>query len=131
MDDKSDNIQFEQTFSEVDPARQLFGEHNSNLQRIEDALGVKINARGNTVFIQGDTIAANLVQNILRQLYGLLIDNYPLYPNDIDYAIRVLSEDDSVMLCGNMIWFLESGLREQAKRIWQWLWRLHRFQKVW
>jgi len=98
MDDKSDNIQFEQTFSEVDPARQLFGEHNSNLQRIEDALGVKINARGNTVFIQGDTIAANLVQNILRQLYGLLIDNYPLYPNDIDYAIRVLSEDDSVNL---------------------------------
>ncbi|RZB31747.1 MAG: phosphate starvation-inducible protein PhoH [Desulfobacteraceae bacterium Eth-SRB1] len=98
MDDKSDNIQFEQTFSDVDLARQLFGEHNNNLQRIADALEVKINARGNTVFIQGDTIAANLVQNILRQLYGLLIDNYPLYPNDIDYAVRVLSEDDSVNL---------------------------------
>ena len=98
MDDKSDNIQFKQTFSDIDLARQLFGEHNSNLQRIADALEVKINARGNTVFIQGDTIAANLVQNILKQLYGLLIDNYPLYPNDIDYAIRVLSEDDSVNL---------------------------------
>lgn len=98
MDDKSDNIQFEQTFSDVDLARQLFGEHNNNLQRIADALEVKINARGNTVFIQGDTIAANLVQNILRQLYGLLIDNYPLYPSDIDYAVRVLSEDDSLNL---------------------------------
>ena len=98
MNDKSDNIQFKQTFSDIDLARQLFGEHSSNLQRIADALEVKINARGNTVFIQGDTIAANLVQNILKQLYGLLIDNYPLYPNDIDYAVRVLSEDDSLNL---------------------------------
>ena len=98
MDDKSDNVQFKQTFSDVELAKQLFGEHNSNLQRIADALEVKINARGNTVFIQGDTIAANLVQNILKQLYGLLIDNYPLYTNDIDYAVRVLSEDDSLNL---------------------------------
>ena len=98
MNDKSDNIQFKQTFSDIDLARQLFGEHSSNLQRIADALEVKINARGNTVFIQGDTIAANLVQNILKQLYGLLVDNYPLYSNDIDYAIRVLSEDDTVNL---------------------------------
>ena len=98
MNDKSDNIQFKQTFSDIDLARQLFGEHSSNLQRIADALEVKINARGNTVFIQGDTIAANLVQNILKQLYGLLIDNYPLYSNDIDYAVRVLSEDDSLNL---------------------------------
>ena len=98
MDDKSDNVQFKQTFSDVELAKQLFGEHNSNLQRIADALEVKINARGNTLFIQGDTIAANLVQNILKQLYGLLIDNYPLYPNDIDYAVRVLSEDDSLNL---------------------------------
>ncbi|MBW2569399.1 MAG: PhoH family protein [Deltaproteobacteria bacterium] len=98
IDNKSDDVKFKQTFSDVDLARQLFGEHNTNLQKIADALEIKINARGNTVFIQGDTIAANLAQNILKQLYILLIGNYPIYPNDIDYAIRVLSEDDSINL---------------------------------
>ena len=98
MKDKSDNKKIEYTFSDIKPAKQLFGEHNSNLQRIADALNVTINARGNTVFIQGDSIAVKLAQNILEQLYGLLKDNYPIYPNDVDYAIRVLSEDDSIDL---------------------------------
>jgi phosphate starvation-inducible PhoH-like protein len=98
MKDKSDNKKIEYTFSDINSAKQLFGEHNSNLQRIADALNVTINARGNTVFIQGDSIAVKLAQNILDQLYGLLKDNYPVYPNDVDYAIRVLSEDDSFNL---------------------------------
>ncbi len=98
MKDKSDNKKIEYTFSDINSAKQLFGEHNSNLQRIADALNVTINARGNTVFIQGDSIAVKLAQNILEQLYGLLKDNYPVYPNDVDYAIRVLSEDDSFNL---------------------------------
>lgn len=98
MKDKSDNKKIEYTFSDINLAKQLFGEHNSNLQRIADALNITINARGNTVFIQGDSIAVKLAQNILEQLYGLLKDNYPVYSNDVDYAIRVLSEDDSFNL---------------------------------
>ena len=98
MKDKSDNKKIEYTFSDINSAKQLFGEHNGNLQRIADALNVTINARGNTVFIQGDSIVVKLAQNILDQLYGLLKDNYPVYPNDVDYAIRVLSEDDSFNL---------------------------------
>lgn len=34
-----------------------------------------------------------LAENILKQLYGLLEDKYPIYQNDIDYAINVLSRD--------------------------------------
>ncbi len=98
MKDKSDNKKIEYTFSDIKLAKQLFGEHNGNLKRIADALNVTINARGNTVFIQGDSIAVKLSQNILDQLYGLLKDNYPIYPNDVDYAIKVLSEDDSINL---------------------------------
>jgi len=98
MKDKSDNKKIEYTFSDINSAKQLFGEHNGNLKRIADALNVTINARGNTVFIQGDSIAVKLSQNILEQLYGLLKNNYPIYPNDVDYAIRVLSEDDSINL---------------------------------
>ncbi|MDI6686721.1 MAG: PhoH family protein, partial [Desulfobacterales bacterium] len=98
MKDKSDTKKIEYTFSDINAARQLFGEYNGNLQRIADALNITINARGSTVFIHGDSIAVSLSQNILEQLYGLLKNNYPIYPNDVDYAIRVLSGDDSVNL---------------------------------
>jgi phosphate starvation-inducible PhoH-like protein len=94
----SENNQSNLTFSDIELARQLFGEFNSNLQRIADALDVSINARGNTVFIQGDSIASSLAKNILNQLYGLLENSFPIYPNDVDYAVRILSEDDRIKL---------------------------------
>ena len=98
MDEVTENNKTRLTFSDIDLARQLFGEHNKNLQRIADAIDVSINARGNIVFIQGDSIAASLAKNILKQLYGLLKDRYPIYPNDIDYAVRILSGDDRIKL---------------------------------
>jgi phosphate starvation-inducible PhoH-like protein len=94
----SENNQSRLIFSDIELARQLFGEFNSNLQRIADALDVSINARGNTVFIQGDSIASSLAKNILNQLYGLLENSFPIYPNDVDYAVRILSEDDRIKL---------------------------------
>ena len=98
MDEFTENDKTRLTFSDIDLARQLFGEHNGNLQRIADAIDVSINARGNIVFIQGDSIAASLAKNILKQLYGLLKDKYPIYPNDIDYAVSILSGDDRIKL---------------------------------
>ncbi len=86
------------TFPEIELARQLFGEHNVHLQRIADALAVRINTRGDTVSIDGDPIAAALAGNTLEQLYGLIQKGYPVYPNDIDYAVRVLSADDRAQL---------------------------------
>ena len=85
-------------FSDINLSRQLFGEHHSNLKKIADALDLTINARGNTVFIEGDSISANLAENILKQLYDLSKTGHPIYPNDIDYAIRVLSENDRLKL---------------------------------
>ena len=85
-------------FADNDKARQLFGEHNRHLQRIGDSIDVRIHARGSSVTIQGDPIAVRLAHNILTQLYGLLQDGYPVYANDIDYAVRVLSGDDRAKL---------------------------------
>jgi len=85
-------------FGEIEFARQLFGEHNSNLQKIARDTGVSINARGNTVFIDGDKIAIALAGNILNQLYGILKEGFPIHPNDIDFAIRLLSGDDRIKL---------------------------------
>jgi len=81
-------------FANIDLARQLFGERNVNLQKIGKTVGVTINARGNTVFIAGDEIEAGLAAKVLNQLYALLKEGYPIHPNDIDFAINVLSADD-------------------------------------
>jgi phosphate starvation-inducible PhoH-like protein len=50
------------------------------------------------VFIEGEDIASRLAENILHQLYGLLQANYPVHPNDVDYAINVLSGNDKARL---------------------------------
>jgi len=86
------------TFTDVELARSLFGEHNSHLQQIARNLSLEIQARGNTVHLQGDPINVGLAKNLLTQLYGLLKACYPIYPNDIDYAIRLLSENDGTQL---------------------------------
>jgi phosphate starvation-inducible PhoH-like protein len=86
------------TFPDIDLARQLFGEHNKNLRKIADLIKVKIHARGNTIIIEGDPIAIQLSRNVLEQLYNLLKEKYPVYPNDIDYAVRAISSDHQVKL---------------------------------
>ena len=86
------------TFTDNELARQLFGEHNGHLQQVALALTLEIKARGNSIHLQGDEIAVRLAQNVLTQLYDLLKSGYPIYANDIDYAIRLLSADDRVQL---------------------------------
>lgn len=98
MANTSDHNQIELNFSNIDLTRQLFGEHNSNLKRIAEATDVTINARGGKVFIQGDSFATDLAENVLNQLYHLLKEGYPVHVNDIDYAVRVLSENDRANL---------------------------------
>lgn len=93
-----DHHQAKITFTDIELARQLFGEHNCHLQQIARSLSLDIKARGNSIHIKGDTIAAKLAQNLLTQLYGLLKNRYPIFSKDIDYAIRLLSADDRVQL---------------------------------
>jgi len=98
MNSTPETLKDQLTFGDIDLARQLFGEHNANLHRVADSVGVRIHTRGNEVFIQGDDIAAALARNILKQLYGLLENGYPVYLNDVDHAIRALSKDDRIQL---------------------------------
>jgi len=98
MSSISDTKDDQMTFGDINLARQLFGEHNTNLLRVADSIGVRIHTRGNVVFIKGEAIAADLARNILSQLYGLLEKGYPVYLNDIDHAVRALSKDDRINL---------------------------------
>lgn len=79
-------------------AMELFGEQNQNLSRIASAADVNIQARGSTVFLRGDSIGTELAKNIINQLYGLVQEGYPLYPNDVDYAANVLAGDHTARL---------------------------------
>ena len=85
-------------FADNDLARQLFGEHNSHLQRLAEILDVRVNARGTTLFVEGERPLAELAENLLNQLYGLLREGYPLHPNDIEYAARMLSGNERLSL---------------------------------
>lgn len=98
MDKISENNKTRLTFSDINLANRLFGEYNKNLKKIGELIDVSIHARGNTVVIQGDRIAENLAKNILKQLYNLLKEGYPIYPNDVEYAVRILCGDDRIKL---------------------------------
>jgi phosphate starvation-inducible PhoH-like protein len=98
MDEQSETREHRLTFEDIELSRQLFGDQNRNLQRIALALDVRINTRGNTALIQGDPIDADLARSLLNQLYELLESGYPIYPNDIDYAIGILSKDERARL---------------------------------
>ena len=98
IDNNSNDSTITLTFEDIGLTRQLFGERNANLKKISAALEVRINVRGNLVFIEGEDIASRLAENIMLQLYSLLEANYPIHPNDIDYAINVLSGNDKANL---------------------------------
>ncbi|WP_305045310.1 PhoH family protein [Geoalkalibacter sp.] len=76
----------------------LFGQQNRNLKQIERILGVRLSSRGSELSIQGDPLQVALAQRLLEQLLELLREGYPLFPPDIDYAVRILSADSRARL---------------------------------
>ena len=86
------------TFTDNNLLRNLLGEHDRNIKLIEKFEPVKLTVHGNLLTITGDQLAADLIQNLIVQLYSLLEKGYPIYPADIDYAHRILSSDSSIDL---------------------------------
>jgi phosphate starvation-inducible protein PhoH and related proteins len=85
-------------FDDPHTANVLFGVHGENLKRISRRVGVRINAKGNTLILQGDDFNVLLAKKVLVDLYGLLKKGYPLYPSDVDHAVRMISDDRNVNL---------------------------------
>jgi phosphate starvation-inducible PhoH-like protein len=85
-------------FEDLQMANALFGAHSENLKRIARTIGVKINAKGNALSIHGEELDVDLSLRVLNDLYALLKKGYPLYPTDVDYAIRMISGDQKVNL---------------------------------
>lgn len=74
----------------------LLGEHDKSIKLIEKLENVKITVNGNRILIRGDEIGASIIENLLAQLYTIIKKGYPIFPTDIDYAHRILSQDGSV-----------------------------------
>ena len=78
--------------------RDLLGQHDAHLHGLENALGVKISASGNALIIAGDEPQRALAGRVATQLYDLIQRGYPVYPSDVDYAVRILSRDRTANL---------------------------------
>lgn len=76
----------------------LLGEYDENLKFIEDALKVTITVRGNVITIHGKADEVALTTRVLQELYFLLESNYPVSHDEIDYAIKILRNNESVHL---------------------------------
>jgi phosphate starvation-inducible PhoH-like protein len=76
----------------------LCGEQNSHIKLIEKKVGISINLRGNNLTLKGGDWEVELVERVLAQLYELIRNDYPVYINDVGYAIRILSSDLSTDL---------------------------------
>ena len=86
------------SFPDNELMRALCGEQNAHLHLIEKKIGVSLNLRGNVLLLQGGDWEVELAERVLSQLYHLLESQYPLYINDVDHAVRILSGDRSVDL---------------------------------
>jgi phosphate starvation-inducible PhoH-like protein len=76
----------------------LCGEHNANLQLLEKRIGLSVHVRGNQITLEGGDYEIELAENVLSQLYALMSSDYPVYINDVEFAIRILSSDPSMDL---------------------------------
>jgi len=91
-------VQKKISFPDPELMRSLCGERNAHLGQLEKKTGVSLNVRGNVFILRGEDWQVDLAEQALTQLYELLEADYPIYPNDVDYAIRILSADRSIDL---------------------------------
>jgi phosphate starvation-inducible protein PhoH and related proteins len=80
-------------FPDNDVLRILYGEQDRNLKLIEKLSAVKLGVRGNVISIHGEPLAVAFIHTLLSRLYHITCKGYPLFPADIEYAHRILSED--------------------------------------
>ncbi len=86
------------SFEDPQIVRSLCGEHNSNLKKLEEKVGLAVNVRGNEFILQGRDWEIELGAKVLLQLYELIQHGYPIYDSDVEYATRILGGDRSADL---------------------------------
>lgn len=85
-------------FANNDLLLNLLGEQDKNIRLIEKLSPVRFSVRGNVVSISGHPIPVSMIRNLLAQFYEIMKKGYPLYPSDIEYAHRIISDDSAADL---------------------------------
>ena len=85
-------------FTDNEAARLLYGELNTNLALVEQAMGVKISVRGSELQVKGLAHDLEITGSALRQLYEMIRTGCPLYQQDIAYALRILARTPTAKL---------------------------------
>ena len=83
------------TFSDPHLLGVLCGGQNTHLKLIEKKVGVAIHVRGNDLTLHGGDWEIDLAEKALKQLYDLIKNDYPIFLNDVDYAVRILSRNQT------------------------------------
>jgi phosphate starvation-inducible PhoH-like protein len=86
------------TFPDTQLVGTLCGGHNAHLHILERRIGLSVHVRGNHITLQGGDWEIDLAEKVLTQLYELIKGNYPVYANDVEYAVSILSGDISADL---------------------------------
>ncbi len=79
-------------------ARDLFGHHNNNLDKICKAFNVQINTRGNSILVKGDANDLDLTEKLILEVYALLEQNISFGEADMDAAINTIKNNNNSQL---------------------------------
>ncbi|MCM2285514.1 MAG: PhoH family protein [Desulfobacula sp.] len=85
-------------FQNLGLTRDLFGQQNINLNKISEAFDVKINSRGNSLLIHGDSRNVSLAEKLLHQFYHLMENNFCFNEADFDSAINTIKLNNQTHL---------------------------------
>ncbi len=76
----------------------MLGQHDAHVRTLEAALGVRIGVTGTSLRISGAHAEQALAGKVIGELYDLLKHGYPIYPSDVEYAIRIIRGDRNAEL---------------------------------
>jgi phosphate starvation-inducible PhoH-like protein len=85
-------------FADTHILRQLAGDSCSHLRILEESTGVRCSLKGNTIELMGESFSVELAGQALKDLYRLIKGGFPVYQDDVWYAVRMLAKDRSLDL---------------------------------
>ena len=76
-------------------AQIVYGENDRNLRKLEQQIGVRIQARGNRVRVSGPALESKVARRVIRDLYDLAGAGAPIEDSDVRQAVRMAEEPGS------------------------------------